>query len=135
MNPTVPAVLKRCDTSFELTVTPRCGVVAYYEPQPLTRTLLHLQYCRCLDADAFNWSRVQQGSMQCSFAHGRMTAGEQPQRRVTYRHALGESTGLPSASVDLVTLQFVIHEVTSCRPAHFADPLSAGGCLQFLLKQ
>ena len=44
-----------------------------------------------------------------------MTAGEQLERRVTYRHALGEATGLPVSSVDLVTLQFVIHEVTVLR--------------------
>lgn len=41
-----------------------------------------------------------------------MTAGERPQRQITYRHALGEATGLPAASMDLVTLQFVIHEVS-----------------------
>ncbi len=44
--------------------------------------------------------------------HGRATAGGQSRRRIEYRHGLGESTGLPTASLDLVTLQFMIHEVS-----------------------
>ena len=66
--------------------------------------------CSGLEADAQGGSHVHKVQLQS--ADGRMTADEQPLRRVTYRHALGESTGLPSASMDLVTLQFVIHEVT-----------------------
>ncbi|NEQ31466.1 MAG: methyltransferase domain-containing protein [Leptolyngbya sp. SIO4C5] len=34
-----------------------------------------------------------------------------PQREITWRHGLAEQTGLPNAAFDLVTLQFVIHEL------------------------
>lgn len=38
--------------------------------------------------------------------------------RIRYMHALGEATGLPDSSQDLVALQFVIHE---CPPAAIGD--------------
>lgn len=40
----------------------------------------------------------------------RQRCGEQAQRRIMYKHGNGESTGLPSESMDLVNVQYTIHE-------------------------
>ena len=40
-------------------------------------------------------------------------SSEESRSRIQYKHGLGESTGLPSESFDLVQIGFVIHE---CRP-------------------
>lgn len=55
------------------------------------------------------------------------------QKRIFYRHALAENTELPNASVDLVSLQFVIHECPGPVIADFikeaARIVKPGGCL------